>query len=368
MRFRCEKDALAEALGTASRPASGSRGSHLAVLSGVRMELSGSELRLTGTDLELTMSAIIEVRGEEDGKAVVTAKLVNDIVRSLDAGAVDVVTTDTDMRITSGRSEFTLNLFPAEEWPQVAEPTGESVELDGASLADGLSQVVKAASKDDSRSPVLTGVLLSAEAGGLRLVSTDSYRLAVRDLPGTSVLEEGQSVLIPSRALAELQRLLAGSEQVTLTLSEHDASFHTGNARLTTRLIGGAFPDYKALIPQSQPNRLSVGRTELMEAVKRVRIMADDVESTPVKLDMSVDSLGLTAVNRKSGEAHETIDAKYEGEEMQVSFNPRFLYEGLEVTPGDEVTLETTNASKPALLRSVESPEFVYLLMPVRNP
>ena len=165
-------------------------------------------------------------------------------------------------------------------------PPGDPVTLAGAELAAALTQVVRAASSDDAR-PILTGVLLAAEAGGLRLVATDSYRLAIRDLPGTTVLSEGQHVLVPSRALQELARVLTGDEELSVRLGEREASFEVGGTRLTTVLIEGEFPPYERLIPQAQPNRLTVGREVLLEAVRRVKLLAR--EATPVRLAMSND-------------------------------------------------------------------------------
>ena len=223
--------------------------------------------------------------------------------------------------------------------------------------------MVRAASSDDAR-PILTGVLLAAEAGGLRLVATDSYRLAIRDLPGTTVLAEGQHVLVPSRALQELARVLTGDDTLAVRLGEREASFEVGGTRLTTVLIEGEFPPYERLIPQAQPNRLTVGREVLLEAVRRVKLLAR--EATPVRLAMSNDGLELVAVTQDVGQAHESLDAKFEGTELTVAFNPEYLVQGIEVAPGDEVTIETVDALKPALLRVPEHPEFLYLLMPVR--
>ncbi|MGE3618861.1 MAG: DNA polymerase III subunit beta [Acidimicrobiia bacterium] len=363
MKFRCERDVLVEALGSAGR-ATMARGGSLPVLSGVRAELTGSQLRLTGTDLELTISVGAEVAGEQDGVAVLPARLASEIVRALPPGAVDVAVDDDEARISAGRSEFSLRVLPADEFPRVAEPTGEPVSLASTELAAALAQVVPAASRDDAR-PILTGVLVAAEPEGLRLVATDSFRLAVRDLPGTSVLAEGQHVLVPSRALGELSRLLGGTDgSLTVRLGERDAAFELGSTRLTTVLIEGEFPNYRGLIPQSHPNRLTVGREALLEAVRRVKLLAR--EATPVRLAMSAGSLELIAVTQDVGQAHETLDAKYEGTELTVAFNPDYLLQGIEVAPGDEVTLETVDALKPALVRSPEHPEFLYLLMPVR--
>ena len=362
MKFRCERDVLTEAVSTAGRAAA-SRGGALPVLSGVRIELAGNRLTLTGSDLDLTISVSVTVNGDSDGMAVIPAKLASDIVRSLEPGAVSFEVVEDEARITSGRSDFSLRLIPADEFPHLAEPGGDAVTLSASEFSAALHQVVPAASADDSR-PILTGVLLAAEESGLRLVATDSYRLAVRDLPGTSVLAEGQSVLVPSRALGELGRLLGDAGEVTLRLGERDASFEIDDVRLSTRLIEGEFPNYRGLIPASHPNRLTVGREVLLDAVRRVRLMAR--ESTPVRMVMKPDALELLAVTQDVGQAHEELDASFDGTELTVAFNPEFLIQGAEVTSGDEITLETIDALKPALLRSPDSPDFLYLLMPVR--
>jgi DNA polymerase-3 subunit beta len=352
---------LVDALTTAGRAAG--RSGSLPVLSGLRLHLEGDRLELTGSDLDLTITASVKVAGEEDGKAVLPARLALEIIRLLEPGAVELSTDGTEGRIVGGRSEFSLHLMPVEEYPQLAEPVGDSVTLDAGHFADGLRQVVPAASSDESR-PILTGVMLAAEGGGLRLVATDSYRLAVRDLPGSSVLEESQSVLIPSRALQEVARMLTDGDDLEVVLGERDASFVVGGVRLTTRLIEGEFPAYRNLIPENHPNRVMVGRHALIEALRRVKLLAR--EGAPVRLTFETDLLRLVAISQDVGQANEELDAKYEGAELTVAFNPEFLLEGLEVTAGDEVALETVDSLRPALVRSPESPDFLYLLMPVR--
>lgn len=360
MKFRCERDVLVEALAAAGRAAT-SRAA-LPVLSGLWLSLSGDRLRVTGSDLELTITTEVEVNGAGDGIAVLPAKLVADIVRNLPAGAVVVDTSAERSRISGGRSEFFVNAIPADEYPRPHEPEGETLTLQAEHLAEGLRQVVVAASSDETR-PVLTGVLLAAEEHGLRLVSTDSYRLACRDLPGTTVLEQGQQVLVPSRALQELTRHLTGDE-VRLVLSEQMVWFSVGSLQLSTRLIIGEFPDYGRLIPTDMPNRLTVERQALQDGIRRVRLMAR--ENSPVRLTMQPDLLELRAITQDVGEAVEQLDAKYEGAELTVAFNPDYLMDGLEVTPGEEVSLETRDPQRPAVLRSTETADFLYLLMPVR--
>ncbi len=362
MKFRCERDVLVEALGSAGRAVS-TRGGALPVLSGIRAELVGNELRLTGSDTDLTIHVTVVVAGDTDGVTVLPGRLAGEIVRALPAGAVVVDIDADEANITSGRAEFAIRVLPAEEYPRLADVTGDPVTLPGADLAAALKQVVPAASADDAR-PILTGVLVAAEEGGLRLVATDSYRLAVRDLPGANVLAEGQHVLVPSRALAELGRLVDKAETVELRFGEHDASFVVDNVRVTTRLIEGDFPNYRGLFPTSFPNKLTVGREPLLEALRRVKLMAR--EATPVRLMMKADGLELVAIAQDVGQAHEEVDAKYEGNELTVAFNAEYLLNGVDVTPGDEIVIATLDALKPAVIQSTEGDEFRYLLMPVR--
>ena len=191
MKFRCERDALLEALTVTGR-AAGNRGGFQLVLTGVHMALEGDELTLTATDRELTITVQLTVAGGGDGTAVVTARLASDVVRSLDAGAVNVTADEEGIHIDSARSKFSLQTMGAEDFPQVGVSEGDPVVLEAEGLLTALRQVVKGASADESR-PVLTGVLVSAEEDGLRLVTTDSYRLALCDLPGLEVLDSEQS-------------------------------------------------------------------------------------------------------------------------------------------------------------------------------
>jgi DNA polymerase-3 subunit beta len=363
VKFRCERDVLAEALGTASRVATSASGAR--AHPGIKAELSGSSLTLTGGDVDLTVQVTKEVQGIADGAAVLPAKLATEIVRSMEASAVTIEAEGDEGHVSAGRSQFTVRLQPVEHFPRLAPPPADRVTLDAESFGTALRQVVRAASGDNMR-PILTGVLMAAEGDGLRLVATDSYRLAVRDLPGTSMLREGQSVLVPSRSLSELGRLLGGGGEVTVGLAEREVTFEIGSSRLITRLLEGDFPNYRQLIPSSHPNRLTIGREPFLDAIRRVRLLAKEAQAATIRLSLKADGLELSATTQDVGQAHEDLDAKYEGTEMTIAFNPDFLLEGIEAVEGDEVSLETIDALKPAVVRSVESNDYLYLLMPVR--
>ena len=363
MKFRCERDTLADAVATAQRTVA-SRTGALPVLQDLRITASGDGLELVGSDLEITNRVQVPAEVEETGVAVVP-KMLGDIVRKLEPGPVVVTVAGDEAVITAGRFSTSLRLKPAEDYPRLASNDGQGVRLDASAFALALRQVVRAASKDDLR-PILTGVLLTTHAGGLRLVATDSYRLAVRDLKGVSMLTEGQRVLVAAKGLSEVQRL-AGDGEIEVVLRERDVVFRTSRAEVTARLIEGEFPNYEQLIPSGYPNRLTVVRTALIEALDRVQIVGQNRDNAAVRLTMNSNGLELSMSAQDVGSAQQTVDAKFEGAELTVAFNPLFLHDGVDAVDTDEVVLETIDPLKPATLHAADNGDFLYLLMPVRT-
>ena len=379
MKFRCERDSLVEVLATAGR-AVGTRSSAQVVLSGVRIESVGNHLTVVGTDLDLTVHVTTEAIGITDGVCVAPAKLLADIVRSLEPGAVTIESEGEKIEIGAARSRFSLRTFPVVDFPSLPAPPEPATFLPAAGLASALRQVVRAASGDDAR-PLLTGVLIAPEGTGVRLVATDSYRLALRDIAGSDAFSDTSQILVPARALAELQRLSAlgtGSKgdavegggddtgpMVGLSIGDHDVTFTAGDVKVSTRLLDGTYPDYRQLIPAEYPNRLHVGKDSLLDALRRVRLLVRD-NTTPVRLSMRHGGVDLTVVSQEVGDASETVDADFEGDDLTIAFNPTYLIDGVEAVAGDEVLLETVDATKPATVRAAEETDFRYLLMPVR--
>lgn len=362
MKFRCERDTLSTALGKAGRAVTTKTGP-IAGLSGVLLELSGDSLAVTGSDVDLTISARVTVSGSENGTALVQARLLTDVVRSVDLGAVEVELVDQMLRVCAGRSEFSLRTMPPADFPRIPLLGEATVTVDGPALVSGLRQVVPAASADESR-PVLTGVLLMSRGDGLRVVATDSYRLAQRDLESVAMEVGEQGVLVPSRALEEVARLVLGDVRVGVQLDERTVLFEVGDTRLSARLINGDFPSYEGLIPTDHPNRLVTDRKLLLDAIRRVRLLAPAQRSMRVR--MQTDSLTLSATAQDVGEATEEVSASYDGEELLIAFNAEYLHDGVEVLDSDEILLLTADSLKPALLQSPESADFLYVLMPLR--
>jgi DNA polymerase-3 subunit beta len=363
VKFRCEREQLAEALGLASRIASGRVGA-LPALSGVRLQVKGDVLHLTSTDNDMSLQATLPVGGDKDGLSLISAKLLNDIVRSLPEGKITLEAAPESVSVRSGRSQFTVPTYNALDFPNVAPSSGAPFTVPAAEFGEALRQVVRAASSDQMRI-ALTGVLLSGEEGTLRLVATDSYRLAVRDVSTISV-SAATKVLVPSRALGEVQRLLAGASEANISIDDNSVTFDVDGTQLTTRIITNEYPNYRNLITGDYPNALTTNREALLDALRRARILAR--EQGPVRLHMNTNGLKLTAGTKDNDEFEEDLDAVFVGDDITIAFNSEYLAAGIDAIPGDDVVIKTTDPNRPAVIRAAteRAEEYLYLLMPQR--
>jgi DNA polymerase-3 subunit beta len=204
------------------------------------------------------------------------------------------------------------------------------------------------------------------------MVATDSYRMAMRDLPGKNTIPSEEDLLVPARALSELQRLPTGAitaggetDKVGVAASSSEITFWQGNVQISTRLLEGRYPDYKQLIPDSYPNRLHLGKETFLAALRRVQLLVRD-NTTPVRLSMRQAGVDLAVQSQDVGDAAEAVDGDYTGEDLVIAFNPAYLIDGVEAVSGDEVIVETADATRAATVRGAEDDHFRYLLMPVR--
>jgi DNA polymerase III subunit beta len=372
MKFRCERDDLLEAVQFASRAVSNRAA--LPVLSGLRIEARESgDVVVGATDLELTMQTVFRAGVDEPGKSIVPGRLFGEMARSLGAGSVSLATGEGEVEIGSGRGQFRVKTLAADDYPALpvdeVEATGIQVEIDGPALATALSQVVRAASTDESRQ-ILTGVLWEIEAGRVTLAATDSYRLAVRTVDVTGGPTEPRKVILPARTLGELARALQGGGRVLALARENLMSFSIegteegpGASVIGSRFIEGEFPNYKQLLPEGYPNALTVDCEALLEVTRRVGLLAQN--NLPVKLRLDTE-LEISAHTPDVGEGQEVLDAEYRGESLVIAFSPQFLNDGVSVIQSDKLVLQALDGLKPAILRGEENDGFTYLLMPVR--
>ena len=364
MKFKSERDLLVEALSAASRVVATRL---IGATSGILLSLRGNQLTVTGTDLDITVRTHVDVIGIEDGSLVVPARLIVDAVRSLEAGAVTIASHDENVEVSLSRAKFSLRTFSVVDYPNLPPMSGSTTNIAAQDLVQGLNQVVRAAANDDAR-PLLTGVLFTHENDTLRLIATDSYRLAVRDVPGVAGIGGTHDLLVPARALQELQRAaspLANDAAIGVTLSDAEICFVVGASTISSRLIDGNYPSVLQLIPASYPNQLRIAKDTLLTSLKRAKLLAKDSTSS-VRLTMKEKSVEIRTQSIDTGDIEDNVDADYQGEELTIAFNPSFLIDGIEAIIGDEVVLETSDAVRPAMVHGVEDVRFRYLLMPVR--
>jgi DNA polymerase-3 subunit beta len=331
----------------------------------VLLEATGNgELTLITTDLEVSARLSIAVQVGEPGIALIPARLLGDTVKSLSNAPVDVETDQSQARIRCAAYEGTLRLLPAEDFPALQEPSGTRLIAEAGAFAEAVNQVGRGASRDEAR-PVLTGVLLEVSREGVVMVATDSYRLAVRELVATADAEA--RAIVPERAMSEAGRAAAADEKgsVEVFVDENQVSFKIGGLTLTSRLIEGEFPNYRQLLPESTESRLTISRQQLLDAVRRVGLLARD--TTPVRLEFNALGVKLSSSSPDLGQAVETVEARYEGEDLTVAFNPQYLADGLTAAIGETVRLDVRDGLKPGVVHG-EGDDFTYLVMPVRLP
>ncbi len=366
MQITCSKDLLLETLKTVIKTVSTK--STIPVLSGIRLEIKGdNRVELASTDMELSLRLTMEAKVEGEGAVVAPGRLLTDVVRSLSAGEVtmEIDGQEQVMEIKGGTASFRLNCLPAVDFPRLPEmPEEGSFEIDSGPLVTTINTVARAASRDETR-PVLTGILVKFSRDKLKMVATDSYRLSVRETAAQSSLKDKKEVIIPRTSLEELARICGQVEtdRVSVGLMDGQVIFSAGSVILTSRLIEGQFPNYQQLLPDEFKHEISMDKEELMEAVGRVGLMAQ--KNAPLKLKFSAGELTISAQTPQVGEAKETMPLAFQGEEVEIGFNPEFLREGIDSVDARQATLRIISPLRPGLLKG-EGDDFLYLIMPVR--
>lgn len=361
MRFKVDRDQLAEvvtwvARGVATRPVS-------SVLGGILLELEDQTLRLSSTDLDLSVEAQLLVGGTQEGRVLVPGRVFADVIRALPTGAVDFSAQSGSVEVRCGRVSHELHVLNAEEFP-VPETFDDapSGTVSAKQLATVIAQVARAASSDEAR-PVLTGVFVEAHADELVMAATDSYRLGMTTL-AWSFPHGDATALVPARSLLEAARALPGDGEAQVAFSAQRISISTPFRRVTSRLLSGEFPRFRSLIPEGYENRCTVGRQDLLEALRQVAPYGQS--GNPVRLTFRADEIQMDGQLQDVGRGAVTVDVKYADEELTMAFNAAFLSEGVAAFEDQEVLLDVRDPAKPALLHGRTSTSFTYLLMPVR--
>ena len=372
MKFRVDRDVLAEAVTWTAR--SLSPRPPVPVLSGLLIRAEGGMVSLASFDYEISARLQIPADVTEEGTILVSGRLLADICRSLPSAPVDIETDGSKVALTCRNSRFNLATMPEGDYPELPALPEVSGVVDGEAFAQAVSQVIIAASRDDTL-PILTGVRMEIEDDLITLLSTDRYRLALRELswrpatPGIST-----SALVKAKTLSEVAKTLGGSGDLNIALSDNSEliGFESGGRRTTSLLVDGDYPKIRSLFPDNTPIHATVETTTLIEAVRRVSLVAE--RNTPVRLAFTDGLLTLDAGTGEDAQASEAIEASLSGDEITVAFNPHYLSEGLSAFDSKYVRFSFTTPPKPAVISAQDNLEgddkedYRYLLMPVRSP
>ncbi|MEE6281675.1 DNA polymerase III subunit beta [Georgenia sp. MJ170] len=373
MKLRVERDILAEAVAwTArslpSRPA-------VPVLAGVRLEAtSDGTLTLSSFDYDVSARSSVAAEVEAPGVVLVSGKLLADITKALPARPIDLTLDGTKVMITCGSSRFSLLTMPVDDYPALPAMPEISGAIDADVLTEAVAQVSTAASRDETL-PLLTGVRLEIEGEKLTLLATDRYRLAMREISWHPASPSFSAVaLVRARTLSDVAKSLTSAGTVDVALgSEASASligFEAAGRQTTSLLVDGDYPPVRRLFPDETTTHAVVATAPLVEAAKRVALVAE--RNTPIRLSFTDGQVVLEAGQGEDAQASEALEAMLVGEDITTAFNPHYLLDGLGALTTDFVRLSFTHPSKPAVLTGQGSLEdesddtFRYLLMPIR--
>src|ERR671911_189778 len=376
MRAVCNTEAFGRKLALVSRGVSAR--STIQLLGGILLEAVDGALRLSATDMEISVQTSSPAEVEEEGRVVIPARIFNDIVRSLPSGSFSLEHDDSGgtVRLAAGENEYRIRTYAADDFPRLPVfPEEGTFRMSGESLVETVEKVSRSYSRDETR-PVLTGILISFEESRVRMVTTDSYRLSIKETElATTSFEGSREAIIPARAMQEVSRIFGseGEEDVEVSLSENQALFRIGDVVFGARVIDGNFPEYRRLLPSDFEREIAIPREELIGTLRRVNLFAArQTPPVPVSLSFSEGAVEVIVRNGEVGDAHERLTASSE-DEFFISFNPGYLLDGVSAIDSDEVVFKLNEALKPGLIVPQANgdegePDFLYLIMPMRDP
>ena len=362
MKFSVSKDKLLEGLATVQNVVS--TRTTLPILSNVLLQADQAEIRLTTTDLDVGVRGTVEAQVEKGGATTLPARRLFSIVRELPAADIYVEVDAKNLAsIRSGSSHFKILGLPEEEFPPLARFDNPKVfTIPQRDLKDGLKKTSYAISTDETRY-VLNGILFSFRDNKLTLVATDGRRLALVDLelqipPGQEI-----DIIVPTKAVMELQRLVHDEGDVRISVGGNQISLELNRTLLVSKLIEGNYPNYRQVIPQEAKERVTLERETFLTAVRRVSLLASE-KSNSVKLIFTKGNIDIVATTPDVGEAKESLSVMYKGRDFSIAFNPEFLMAPLRNLSNDEVFLDLIDEMSPGVIK-IQAP-FLYVLMPMR--
>ena len=375
MKFQVNKDVLNEAVSFAVRLLP--QRTTLPILSGILIEADANALRLSVFDYDTSAQVEIAAKVEQSGRALVSGRLLAEIVSKLPNAAVDFSTDGSKVQVNCGSAKFSLLTMPIDEYPTLPEIPATSGTVSGEEFALAVSQIAVAASREDV-TPVLTTVLLETTKDSVSLVATDRYRVAVQDIKFASAgNSEEATALIPAKTLQEIAKTFANQGEISVSINpanEKDLiAFKANNRSVTSRLIKGNFPAVRTLFPERIENFAILNTQDLIDSTKRVSLVLE--RESPIKYSFDSKGLNLEAAGGETAQASETIDVQLTGPDVVVSLKPQFLIDGLSGVKSEFVKIGFTNSDNPnrpspVLITNHQAKEkssndsYMYLLQP----
>lgn len=340
--------------------------STLPILSGVYVQAKNDSLTLQTTDLELSIQYTVDALVEEEGETVVPGKLFGEIIKNLPDAAVHVAGSEEAVIVTCDAASFSLKTLDPQDFPGFpAVDVHQSINIPFDQFASMVKRVARVVSKDESRA-ILTGVLITLEDKLLKMVATDSYRLAVTEAEIPDDMAGEFDAVIAGSFLQDIAALPKTGEPVSLALADNQIVVTYANTVFVNRRIEGNFPNYRQLLPDGYVTRVALDVGHLVAAVKRASLLSNT--ATPVKFDINIDSqtVLLSSTAQDVGSTQETLACEAEGEDVEIAFNYAYLLDGLNAVTTSKVYLEAQSSMKPGIFKAEESENFLYLVMPVR--
>ncbi len=366
MKFSISRETFLARLGIAVRGVS--TRSAIQTLSGVLVRCEDGVVELQATDMELGLRVRMDARAERDGRVVLPGRLLLDVVRSLprDEVSLEYRMSEGDVEVVCGSARFHLRTLPADDFPRLPEAEGQTeMRMPAAAFVETIGRVARSASRDETR-PHLTGVLVSAAGSELRMVATDSYRLSVKETVLEQPVDGSLEANVPARTLQELGRIATATDQESIGIIAltNQVIFTLGDVTLSSRLVEGRFPNYQQLLPDTYEHELRLAAGELLEVVRRMSLLAQ--KNAPLRLRFGDGALQISAQTPDVGEASEALPVPFEGEPLEIGFNPDFFRDGLESAESEELVLKLISPLRPGLIQSGDDGGFRYLVMPIR--
>ena len=362
MKFSATKEKLLEGLQQVQNVVS--TRTTLPILSNVLLQAKEGAVHLTTTDLDVGVRGSFEANVDKVGATTLPARRLFTIIRELPSSEIAIeVDGKNAASIRSGQSFFKILGLPEEEFPPLPKfENAKVVTMRQKDLHDGLRKTAYAISTDETRY-VLNGVLFSFKENRLTLVATDGRRLAMLDIELEFPRSHEAEIIVPTKAVTELQRLLKDDGEVKISVGSGQIAFDLNNTLLVSKLIEGNYPNYKQVIPSEAKERVTLERETFLNSLRRVSLLASD-KSNSIKLNFSKNNIEITANTPEVGEARESLPVAYKGRDFSIAFNPEFLMAPLRNLTEDEVFFDLIDEMSPGVLK-IQTP-FLYVLMPMR--